>query len=218
MRIQYRYPKLYDLLVHRILYRKNLAGKVAEEVGRDHTVFDVAAGYGYISSFLDPSNQYYGIDLNERFVRDGRENEIDLEVKDIFDPLAYEERDVFLVIDIIHHLSSEKMKNLFDLVFAHAGQKVIIVDPSFPSISRRYGILGKFVGWMFRVLDDDEFSKVEKWLTDEEYEELFQNRFGSEYGKEFRLRQEKVGGHHLVVFERKLKAAVMKHDQQLGAV
>ena len=56
------------------------------EIGKHHSVFDVAAGYGRIAKFIDPSNSYQGIDLNEIFINHGRKQGLHLEVKNIFDP------------------------------------------------------------------------------------------------------------------------------------
>ena len=145
MRIQYRYPKLYQLLVHKLLYPKELWGRLREEIGENASVFDVGAGYGYASRFLYPSNTYYGIDLNERFVRYGRKRGANLQVRDIFDPTAYTQSDVFLVIDVVHHFAIQKLEKLFDLIFRHTAKKVIVIDPAFVSIARRYGALGKIL-------------------------------------------------------------------------
>ena len=200
MRIQYSYPKLYQLLVHKLLYPKELWDKLRGEVGENQSVFDLTAGYGYASRFLHPSNTYYGIDLNKRFVAYGRKKGINLELKSIFDPAAYKSSDIIMVIDIIHHLPSDKLKELFNLVFQHAKQKVIVIDPAFVSIARKHGSLGKFLGWVFRLLDDDGITKIEKWLSEKEYQELFQSRFTSEYGKKFTVNSHRVAGYHFVVF------------------
>jgi SAM-dependent methyltransferase len=203
MRIQYRYPKLYQLLVHKLLYPKRLWQKLQKEAGENNSIFDVGAGYGYASYFLHHSNSYYGIDLNEHFVAYGRKKGINLERKNIFDPIAYKTNDIFLAIDIIHHLTPEKLKQLFDLVFQHAKQKVIVVDPAFISIARKYGLLGKFLGWFFRLLDDDGFTKIEQWLSEAEYKNLFQSRFSSDFGKDFVYNLQRVGGYYFIIFTKK---------------
>lgn len=170
------------------------------EVGEGATVFDVGAGFGYAARFLHPSTQYYGIDRNEIFVRYSRKNGRDLELKDIFDKSSYKVSDVFMLIDVVHHLSSGKLKVLFDLVFTHAKKKVIIIEPAFLSKYYKYGILGNFVGWIFRILDDDGFNTIKSWLSEEEYQKLFQSRFSSEYGTSFKMNHQEVGGHHFVVY------------------
>jgi len=163
-------------------------------------VFDVGAGFGYVARFLYPSSRYYGIDQNEVFVRYGRKNGRNLERKDIFDQHAYRESDIFLVLDIVHHLSIERLKILFDLIFMHAKKKVIIVDPAFLSKYHKYGILGNFFGWIFRILDDDGFNTIKSWASEEEYQKLFQSRFSSEYGKSFQMKHREIDKHHFVVY------------------
>ena len=186
--------------MHKLLCPKGLWEKFRAEIGEGSTVFDVGAGYGYASRFVHPSNHYYGIDLNEKFVQHGRGRGIDLKTADIFDPLVYKESDVFVVVDIIHHIIPQRLRDLFDLVFAHAKRKVIVIDPGFVSIAKRYGIGGKLLGWIFRILDDDGFQKIKHWMSDEEYRYLFETQFGSECGKEFQVNRERVGGYHFVVY------------------
>lgn len=199
MRFQYRHPKLYDFLI-RFLYTRKLLEKFREEVGREQEVFEVAAGYGRMAGIIDFSNQYYGIDLNEIFVRYGRGKGIHLELKDIFDPAAYRQSDVFVVVDILHHFSPEKLQKLFHLIFLHAKKKVIIMEPSFVNVAEKHGIIGRFLGWIFKIVDDDGFNKIEHWFTHEQYQELFQSRFGSQHGKNFQMKYQKIGGHYLVTF------------------
>ncbi|MCH7604429.1 class I SAM-dependent methyltransferase [Patescibacteria group bacterium] len=199
MRIQYRHPKLYDFLIS-FLYGRKLLEKFRQEVGKNHSVFDVAAGYGRMVRFIDSSNRYVGIDRNEIFVNYGKKNRLELEVRDIFDSAAYKRCGVFIVVDVIHHLTTEKLQNLFDLIFRHVNEKVVIIEPSFVSLTRRYGILGKFLGWIFQIVDDDGFNKITRWLSDEEYQHLFQSRFGSQHGKRFTMKHQKLDEHHLVTF------------------
>lgn len=199
MRFQYRHPKLYDFLI-RFLYTKKLLENFRYEVGKNQSVFEVAAGYGRMARLIDSSNQYYGIDLNNIFVKYGRKNGVNLEIKNIFDSEAYKKSDVFIVVDIIHHFPPEKIEKLFDIIFLHAERKVVVMEPSFVSFTKRYGILGKFLGWVFKIIDDDGFNRIEYWFTDEKYQELFQSRFGSRYGKKFQMKYQRLGGHHLVTF------------------
>ena len=200
MKIQYRYPKLYQIFVHKVLYPKRLWEKLRLEVGEKNTVFDVAAGYGYASNFLHPSNTYYGIDLNKNSVMYARKRGVDLELKNIFDPRAYKTNDIFLAIDIIHHLTPEKMKRLFSLIFQHAKRKVVVIEPAFVSITKKYGLFGKLLGWLFRILDDDGFTKIKHWLSEKEYQSLFRSHFSSEHGKNFEVDLQRIAGYHFVIF------------------
>lgn len=195
MRIQYRYPKLYNAMIS-CFYSRDLLERFGEEVGKNQTVFEVGAGYGRVARFIHPSNTYHGIDLNRRFVEFGKKRGIDLEIRDIFDASAYRKSDVFIVVDIVHHLTAEQLKTLFDLIFVNAAKKVVILEPSY-DLMKRYGVLGKFVERVFRFLDDDGINNIERLRTEEEYRQLFEDRFGSEHGRAFEFLYAKVPGRHL---------------------
>lgn len=201
MRIQYKHPKLYDFLI-RFLYTKKLNRRLRELVGTRKSVFDVAAGYGRVAKHLDPSVTYRGIDLNEIFVKHGRKQGREITVNDALDESAYVESDVVLLVDIVHHLKPDALKTLFRNVFTHAKEKVIVVEPAFVSLVHHYGVFGKIWGWLFTLIDDDGINHIDHWFTDEEYDRLFETRFGVAEGKTFDMSYEHVAGHHLVTFTR----------------
>ena len=201
MRIQYRHPKIYDFLIS-FIYPKKLMGEICKEVGKNHSVLDVASGYGRMSKFIDSSNPYSGIDINKEFIRHGQSMGLDLKLADIFDSASYKQSDVILMIDVVHHLTSEKLKELFDIVFSYANKKVIVVEPAFTEIAPRYGLAGKVIGWFFRKMDDDGINKITHWFTRKEYEQMFKNHFNSEVGSKFLVSYRIVSNHHLVIFSR----------------
>ena len=187
------------------LYSKDLLEKFRNEVGSNKTVFEVAAGYGRVARFIDPSNTYQGIDRNLIFVEYGRKQGLDLEISDIFDPKAYRKSDVFVVVDLIHHLTKEELKKLFDLIFLYTREKVVIMESSC-NFMKRYGRFGRLLEKIFLMFDYDGINKIERFMTDEEYRDLFENRFGSVQGKGFNLKYQQVKGRHLyqlVTFTRK---------------
>ena len=199
MRLQYRHPKIYDYLIS-FLYSDRLLKRFSETVGKHKKVFDVAAGYGRMSRFIDTSNSYYGIDLNRKFVEHGQTEGVNLEIKNIFDPQAYKESDIFVLVDIVHHLTPESLRQLFDLVFSHAKEKIIVIEPAFVNLSARHGFLGQLVDLFFKKIDDDGINKITRWFTEEEYIGLFKSKFGSALGHDFSLRYEKIDKHYFVVF------------------
>jgi SAM-dependent methyltransferase len=201
MRIQYKHPQLYAFLIA-FLYPPKVMRAFADQVGKGQTVFDIAAGYGRIVPYLHPSNRYYGIDLNPYFVSHGRRLGRDIEIKSIFDPASYKETDVFTIVDVVHHLKPRELKELFDLIFQHAKKKVVIIEPSFASISSRYGPLGKAFGLLFSLIDNDGINTIDHWFSEAEYQEMFQSRFGSAAGQSFALTCDKIGGHYLVTYTR----------------
>ena len=201
MRIQYRHPRLYGFLIA-FLYSRRLLRAIAGEVGEGHTVFEIAAGYGRLARIIHPSNRYAGVDRNELFVSYGRRQGLDLAVGDVFDPGAYRRSDVLLVVDIIHHLPPPELTKLFDLVFAHANKRVVIVEPAFVGLARSYGPFGALVDRLFKWVDYDGFNRIERWMTNKEYFALFADRFGSPAGHAFGLQHREVGHHHVVTLDR----------------
>ena len=199
MQILYRHPKLYDFLA-RSLYSQRVLRKFREAVNKNHTIFDVAAGYGRVASLIDPSNIYHGIDLNPIFVAYARKRGVDVELRNIFDSKAYRKSDVFTLVDVVHHVPSAKLRELFDLIFSHTAKRVVIVESVFLGITRRYGIFGKMLGRLFSFIDDDGFNRIERWPTNAEYQKLFTDRFGSEIGKRFDIQQSLTDKHYIVVF------------------
>lgn len=199
MRIQYRYPKLYDFLIS-FLYSKELMDEISKAVGKNQSVLDVAAGYGRMSKFIDPSNSYRGIDINKEFIRHGQSLGPDLSIGDIFDPASYKQSDVILVIDVVHHIVPEKLNKLFDIIFSYANKKVIVVEPAFVEITRKYGLAGNIIGWFFSKMDDDGVNKIGRWFTNEEYKKIFEGRFKSKAGDRFLLSCQIISKHHLAVF------------------
>ena len=199
MRYQYKHPQIYDFLIS-FLYSDKLLEKFSETVGKNKTVFDIAAGYGRMSKFVDKSNLYYGIDLNKKFVEHGQKEGINLELKNIFDALVYKESDVFVLVDLVHHLTKESLHKLFDLVFSHTKEKVIVIEPAFVNLYSRYGFWGRIVDWFFKKIDDDGINKITRWFTEEEYTRLFDNRFGCTLCHSFYLEINKIGKHYFAVF------------------
>lgn len=199
MRFQYKHPKIYDLII-RLIYPKELMDKLSKEIGKNQSVFDVAAGYGRVAYYIDQSNSYHGIDLNEIFVNYGRDRGLDLQLKNILNESSYRESDIFVIVNVVHHLTQEKLKAMFNLIFKHALKKVIVVEPAFVDLSAKYGVIGKLIDWFLRIMDYDGFNVIHRWFTDKEYLALFDGRFGSDCADNFSVHQQKTANHYLVSF------------------
>lgn len=199
--IQYRHPRLYQLLIP-IIHRKAVIDVFRQEVGKNVHVQDVAAGFGCMAKYIDGSNTYRGIDLNEKFVEYGQKLGLDITKASIFDPDAYTMADVAVLVDVIHHLPPDKLTGLFDLVFKNTTQKVIILEPAFLNLSKRYGKAAAPIDWLMRQLDSDGVNKIDRWLSEEEYMSFFESRFGSTYGKDFRPEVKKVYPYYIVTFQK----------------
>lgn len=202
MRLQYKYPRLYQLLIP-IIHRRAVLKEFSKEVGKNGAIFDVAAGFGQMARYIDSSNTYQGIDLNTKYVDFGCRQGRDLKVRDIFDRMAYPNSDVLILVDVIHHLPKERLSELFDLVYAHARRRVVILEPAFLNLGKRYGVFGALIDWVFKKLDDDGINKIEHWMSESEYQELLEKRFGSQRGKPFGLRVKKIYPYFIITFARK---------------
>lgn len=126
----YRSPIIYDLCMSlpflNIQYSTQMK-IVSKMIGRNKKVFDVACGTGNLSRFLDKSNQYQGIDLNEKFVKYARGKGLQVAKADIFNKDSYPKIIDFIIIShTLHHVSPLE-KKLISLAQKHA-KKVIVVE------------------------------------------------------------------------------------------
>lgn len=201
MMIQYKYPFVYKLFIP-ITHRKSVLSTFKNEVGKNVDIFDVAAGFGQMSKYIDVTNTYYGIDLNKKYVRYANKRGRCIVLGDIFDKKAYVGKDVFILVDVIHHLPPQKLSQLFDLVFEHAKKRVVILEPAFLNLGSKYGVFGSIMDWMFKKLDNDGVNKIEHWMSEKEYEKLFQKRFGSSRGDEFRVKVLKKYPYFVVTYSK----------------
>lgn len=199
--IQYRHPSIYKLLVP-IIHRKSVIATFKQEVGKNVSVQDIAAGFGCMAQYIDESNTYRGFDLNDRFVEYGQKLGLDIAKASIFDTGAYKMSDVSVLVDVVHHIPQDKLSKLFDLVFKHTTQRVIILEPAFLNLSKRYGKIAAPIDWLMRLLDSDGVNKIDRWLTEKEYMALFESRFGSIHGKGFRPVVKKVYPYYVVTFHK----------------
>lgn len=199
MRLQYKYPRLYQLLIP-LIHRRSVLKEFSKEVGKDSEVLDIAAGFGQMARYIDGSNTYKGVDLNKKYIEFGRNQGRDLRLGNIFHKNSYRRSDTLILVDVIHHMPPERLSELFDLVYAHAKQRVVILEPAFLNLKKKYSVFGAAVDWMFKKLDDDGINKIEHWMSEAEYQRLFENRFGSPEGNDFSLRVKKIYPYFIVTF------------------
>ena len=201
--IQYRNPFLYNLLIP-IIHKRKLMRELRVAVGKNQSVFEVAAGFGRLKKYIDQSNKYSGIDLNEKFIKYAQERNIAVSFGDIFDPTQYKNTDVTLVVDVIHHLPSARRAEMFDLIFKHTQCKVIVLEPAFLNFESRHGRLFRPLDKIIMKMDSDGVNKINGFLTREEYVKLFEALLGSRYGKNFDLTVKIVKSYYIVVYEKRL--------------
>lgn len=201
MGIQYRFPLIYKFFI-RFLHNKKVVDVFNQEVGKNNKVFDIAAGFGQMADYIDSSNKYSGIDLNKHFVKYGKSKGLELKIGNVFDEKVYKKSDVIIAVDLIHHLPLSKLKPLFEAVFKNTRKKVVIMEPTSPSLVNIWGPMGKIADRFIMWIDSDGINKITKWLSDAEYNELFKKRFGAKEGNKFDLKIQKIFPYYLVTYEK----------------
>ena len=129
--IWYWHPYLHRVatrLVHGRHYAARLR-RVAALIGKDSSVLDLGCGTCALAQFLDPSVEYEGWDLNERFIRFGRRRGLKVKAKDCFEYRGSPEADVIILSDILHHVSLVRRERLLTTAFRFARKKVVVVEP-----------------------------------------------------------------------------------------
>ncbi len=170
--IIFRIPKLYSLGI-RLLYFGACA-RLKDMVGNGKKVFEPACGYGRIKKYLDPSCTYSGIDLNEDFINYGKKNGLDLEIGDILKKENYQESDIIILSDILHHLSLENIKKLVSIASKFAKEKIVIIEPVFVDVASGKDFFSKFLAKFFSWVDYDGINNIEKWFSRKDYDALFE--------------------------------------------
>ena len=178
MSLLYRHPLLFRLAGIPRVGKKKLRGEIGSMVGQNSTVFDVACGFGAMQKYLDPSCSYRGIDLNETFVRYGRERyRRDLWVQDCVHGPDYPQSDFIIVSDLLHHLATEKIKKVLGKAFK-AARTVIVAEPSYLGLAMNAGVSGRLANWFFAAVDNDGINSSMAWRSEDEYRSEFEDCFG----------------------------------------
>ncbi|MFW9782718.1 MAG: class I SAM-dependent methyltransferase [Candidatus Heimdallarchaeota archaeon] len=138
--LMYRSGWLYNAITRRLYDQDKKFLTISKLIGKGpQKVVDLPCGTGYLMRFLHPLIEYEGVDLNKRFLRRIKKNElrkrsiilknITLIENDIFDFQVYdgEKVDVIVISDILHHVYP-KHEDLINLAKKNA-QKVILCEP-----------------------------------------------------------------------------------------
>jgi SAM-dependent methyltransferase len=179
------HPYFYDTFI-RILYFDGL--KILKKlVGMKKNVFEAGCGYGRLQNYIDPSCTYSGIDLNKKFIEFGRKRNRDIHVGNVLDVDQYRDSDVILLADILHHLTLKDAGKLLAIAVRFAREKILIIEPTFVIIGSYNNFFSRIIGKIMKWLDADGINQIEKWLTREEYDELFKSLKESNNIKEMRI-------------------------------
>ncbi len=196
----YKHPFLFRLAGIPRLGKQKLRSEIGRIIGKNKSVFDVACGFGSIQKSLHPSCSYRGIDLNDTFIRYGRERyDRDIQIQDGVDGLDYPRSDVVIITDLLHHLSTEKTKMVLTKSL-RAAPMVIIVEPSYLGLAKQKNIVGRIINWFFTAIDQDGINLGKTWRSEAEYRKEFENFFGLRI-ENVKVRVLKIGLSLLAAYE-----------------
>ena len=166
----YRHPRLYDLGIH-FLYLNRL--KIVKEiVGHGQSVFEPACGFGRMKKYLYADCAYAGIDLNEKFIRFGRNKNRDIRLGNILEEASYRPADVILLCDILHHLHRPDIHRLARIAGKFA-KRIVIIEPTFVALAAKKNTFSHLLGKLMTRVDADGFNEISHWMSREEYNDLF---------------------------------------------
>lgn len=167
----YKNPRLYDTFI-RLLYLDGL--KILNTIiGPERSVFEPACGYGRMNNYLDTSCTYAGIDLNERFVAYGQRKARNIRYGNALDHRLYQNSDVVLLADILHHLSLPDIRQLMRIARRFAREKIVIIEPVFVHIGSKNNFFSRLISKLMIYCDSDGYNDIRRWMSKEEYHNLF---------------------------------------------
>jgi len=164
--IVYKYPTLYRffLTLNHGKKLQDIYQIVAKKIDKYKTVIDVGSGICLLKNHLHVTNQYFGIDLNENFVRYARSKGINAIKMNMFNFKKYPKADVYVICGTLHHiypkhgLLIKKLKNKGKLIVCEGAKKNLLQENKVTYLVRK--LLDKFL------LDNDginTFDNRNKW-------------------------------------------------------
>jgi len=167
----YLHPTIYELGISMLYFD---ALKILKDIiGHNKTVLELASGYGRNIRYIYPDCSYSGFDLNKSFVNYAKKKGRDISLGNIFDEKNYKSVDIILLCDILHHLKNQEIENLLLLSTKYVKEKIVIIEPQFVKIASKKNIFSKIFAKVFSIIDYDGINKIENWLSEKEYYELF---------------------------------------------
>ncbi len=134
--IMYRSGFAYNWMCKRFFDQKSKFLSIGKLIGKNKSVLDAPCGTGYLCQYLDPSIEYYGIDLNHRFLKKVKKDQkrgkiklqkLNLLQKDIFNFEKYPYVDIIVFCDILHHIHPRHIE-LIENAKRYA-KKIIVCEP-----------------------------------------------------------------------------------------
>ena len=72
-------------------------------------------------------------------------------------------------------MTIKDIRKLISIVVRFAREKIVIVEPEFVTLAGRKNIFSRMLGKFMSIMDYDGINEIEKWLSKEEYESLFES-------------------------------------------
>ncbi|OPY25621.1 MAG: hypothetical protein A4E28_03054 [Methanocella sp. PtaU1.Bin125] len=139
-------------------------------------VIDVGCGTGKLSDYLSDEDYYFGIDLNERFLRHAKKQGRNVARQDALEYDRFSDFDVCVITDVLHHINP-KHEEFLERVLKEVRKRVIVCEPyDVPSdpITKK----------LSELLDKDGFNKPPEWMDKDTLIEFY-NRYDPEEITEF---------------------------------
>lgn len=128
-------------------------------------VIDVGCGTGKLSDYLSENDYYFGIDLNERFLRHAKKYGRNVSRQDALAFDRFSEFDVCVITDVLHHINP-RHEEFMERVLREVKKRVIVCEPyDVPAdpISKK----------LSELLDHDGFNKPYEWMDKEKLIEFY---------------------------------------------
>ncbi|MBD3311957.1 methyltransferase domain-containing protein [archaeon] len=175
----YKSPRLYHAII-KLIYGKDFNNRykeIAKIIGKNKKVLDLGCGTGELKKHLDESCTYEGWDLNQKFIKAGKEKGLNVKLKNIFNFKKYPESDVIVISDLLHHVIPRHMELIRK---AKKNTKKLVIMEPFVTINRD----SRIMRWLSKLWDStlgdndgiNSFEQRSKWFrTKEEVHEFFKS-------------------------------------------
>lgn len=166
----YQSPSIYNLVLN-VMHGSYLQKRyelISSYIDAGDRVLDVGCGTCMLSDFA--KGEYYGIDLNNKFITHAQKKGLNVEKEDVMSFNKFHEFDTCVLVDILHHIAPNHPQFL-ERVVDESKNKVIVCEPYIPE--GRHGIVNRISEW----LDYDGINKhTEEWMNKKQLHSFF-NKF-----------------------------------------
>ncbi len=163
----YQSPNIYNLALN-VMHGSYLQKRyelISSYIDVNDRVLDVGCGTCMLSDFT--KGEYYGIDLNNRFITHAQKKGLNVQKEDVMLFNKFHEFDTCVLVDILHHIAPNHPQFL-ERVVDESKNKVIVCEPYMPE--GRYEIINRISRW----LDYDGINKPPlEWMNKKQLYSFF---------------------------------------------